>query len=43
MIYITWLTNSAGVVESVHRTGVVGAVQGGGVDVGGGFVCVGTT
>lgn len=43
LIYITWLTNAASVVESIHRTGVVGAVQGGGVDVGGGFVCVGTT
>lgn len=43
LIYITWLTNAASVVESVHRAGVVGAVQGSGVDVGGGFVSVGTT
>lgn len=42
-IYITWLTNAASVVESIYWTGVVGAVQGGGVDISGGFVSVGTT
>jgi hypothetical protein len=38
----TWLTDAASVVERVHGTRVVGAVQGGRVDIGGRFVGVGT-
>lgn len=38
----TWFTDATGVVESVHRAGVVGAVEGGGVDMGGRLVYVGT-
>ena len=38
----TWFTDAASVVESVDGAGVVGAVKGGGVDMGGGLVDVGT-
>ena len=38
----TWFTDATGVVESVHGAGVVGAVEGGGVDMGAGLVDIGT-
>lgn len=38
----TWFTDATRVVESIDGAGVVGAVEGGGVDMGGRLVYVGT-